>query len=368
MKLITGVQEFHGYDRRFFEKTKSCYLRTGSLSRLREKNLHRWGVGLTDELIAHVRTQAEWYYREDLRDRENHPEVDTFFRTEWRKDCESQMVQCAGQSVKELLKSLSQRREKIHIAEIPARSTPASFAVAVEMWNDPDTRDLFDRTTFHLVNNDSGSLKVAKKKMEQYMANYQVHSMLDTDFLAQSGGIDIIISVLHLHKNSSRDFVLKVHRSLIEGGVLVMADFNSTLWDHPINLCNFLGSVGAEYERDEIIAMLDPELMRPDPKVGLTREEAKANEHHLEHLREVYARIGRFKPSIVPRMHILGAYRTSQAQREELEEGGLFTCDTENAIKAEYPESKLVSPVRLISGSDIANFMLAMKLKSEEGR
>jgi hypothetical protein len=378
-QLITTLQGIQKHDEKFtgiFKKPgfRRHSLRPGSITKLKKEALLRFGIDVSqlssDDREA-LRRLAENYHKIDLDDQEQQPRIDGFVQTPWRQDRKKEMCQYAGATVKELLKS-QKRKERITIAEIPARRIPASFSVAVAMWNDDDTREDFERTTFHLVNYDASKMNHALKQMQRYMvSDIESHwKQTDTDFLKNQpdGSIDIIISLMHLHRKPFlSDYLMDLHRVLSDDGILIIGDWHSTLFDHPVNLCDFLlGTMNAQNEVDEVRRLLGSELMRPDINVKLTPEETKANETHRRYLNEVYKEIQAANLGLPPRIHIFGAYRTSIDQMEELQFCGF---DTDIAvIRRNNPESNLVdSPVKLLVDpadqklTDFAVFMIAQK-------
>lgn len=381
MKLVTTLKDIKAYDRRFWEITKNLPLRTGSLLKVRKEALHRYGIDisrLSRQEIAELRRFSENYHRIDLEDQEQQPKIDGFLQTEWRQDRKREMSQYAGQTVKELLRSLVARREHMTVAEIPARRKPASFSVAVALWNDPEVEQLLSKSAFHLVNYNNAKMHSAVREMERY----HVHDIVpnwrktDVDFLRsqKDGSLDIIITLMHLHKKAFlSEYLKELHRVLSDDGVLVIGDWHSTIFDHPVNTFDFfLNVMKAQQEADEIRKFFGPELMRPDQKVDLTREEIRANKVHLSYLREVYEGIQNANLGLPPRIHIFGAYRTSISLSEELEHCG-FDTDI-GSIRTNFPESKLVdSPVKLLvdpvdqEPTDFAVFMIAQKKRDDGG-
>jgi hypothetical protein len=381
MKLVTSKKDIIAHDKRFWKITKNLPLRTGSLLRIRKESLHRYGIDisrLSGKEVEELRKFSETYHRIDLEDQEQQPKIDGFLQTEWREDRRREMSQYTGQTVKELLKSMVLKKDHIRVAEIPARQRPACFSVAVALWNDPDVTHLLDSATFELVNFDIAKMQSAIREMERY----HVHDVnanwkkTDMEFLSsqKDGSIDIIITLMHLHKKAYlSDYLMEVRRVLSDEGVLVIGDWHSTLFDHPVNTFDFLtNTMGTHSEANEIRKLLGPELMRPDPNVGLTPEEINANKVHLAYLNEVYRTIQEANLGLPPRIHIFGSYRTSADQMEELGYCG-FETDIET-IKGNFQESNLVdSPVRLLVDpidqklTDFAVFMIAQKKKDQGG-
>lgn len=371
MKLKTGKAETLKHDERVWKisKTGRLFLRSGSLFRLRKDVLPAYGIMVTDDNRRAIRGKAEEYELLDLKDRRDNPATEDYLRTDWGRLRLEEMFHYAGRQVKELVKAIAEMKKgaNVSVVEMPARDLPASRTVAIEMWNDPDARDLFERTTFHLVDYNGSKLTHAEKLMDRYSTNYETHSgMLDTRFLSQQpdGSIDIIISLFHLHRKPFPDYLDHLHRVLSDDGVLVLGGWHSSLFDHPVNWCNFLESVGEKSASEKTRNLLGPELMTPDSHVVLDNEEVRANKEHFDYLKERYEYMrGELGPSArVPRIHVLAAYKTSKAQKQELEDHG-FTTD----IGDDFPGADLIeTPIRLINGSDFISFMLAKKKKEQE--
>jgi SAM-dependent methyltransferase len=367
MNLLTARSDLEDFNKRFYEITKDLFVRSGSLFRVREDALQRWGVGVTDENREWLKERSQFYYTKDVEDLEYHPEIKDFLDTRERRSTESTFGTFMAATVNELLKSFEEGSQ-VAIADIPCRGGDVSAAIANELWSSEDTMGFLDSTTFYLVDYNHEKLGYAKRQIGRYQVNQDTSPRLDDDFLAKKenkGKFDVIVSLLHLHHKSFSEYLDLLYDALKDDGVLLIGDWHSTLWDHPTNICRFLDSVGehrASSEIVRIISSVDPLLMQPDKKVGLTLQEQKANEDHENNIREVYEKM-RFSQLVrKPRIHMLGAHRTSEAQKKDLEASG-FTLDNDK-IKAAFPKSNLVrTPYKIKNNSDFAVFMIAKKVK-----
>jgi SAM-dependent methyltransferase len=375
MALISDIDAIMEFDRTFWEISRDLHrqerlpLRTGSLLRVSESAYERWGIMITPENREALRAASERLYLKDAEEQMTRPDMDAFIKTDTRREIEGRMANLMADLAKTFLAALGERRDKMTVCDIPARDGQLSCAIATELRYHAER--LVNMTEFHLVDRASLKLAAAQNNMRLRGAAHEVHCRDDARFIdgAQKEKFDVIVSLSHLHhKSFLADYLRRLHSMLADDGVLIIGDWHSAIWDHPLNARNLLRRIGADERKlDVLCSHFGPELMAPDRNVVLKPEEVQAIQDHFEYWQEVADNVRRSELLSSMRIHFLEAHDTSKARRTKLEEAG-FTTSQED-IRAAFPGVRLEKlPRRIMPSSDFAVVMAAVKRTAGRNR
>lgn len=365
MTLIDSPNDIEAFDEIFVRLTKDCPIRTGSISRLSPAALARWGIGVNDITRPWLAKRAEERFLKDVSDMEANPDWVQLTRSENRLWIERRMAGFMGSVVKELLKSQAETKDSLMVCDLPSREAQVSSAIASEMWGDTDETRIRDITRIFMVDANHYSIGVAKQNMKAYGMKHASFWSSDSEFfdMQEPGTFDVIVSMSFLHNKPYPEFLDQIYQLLADGGVFLVGDFHSAIWDHPCNTFNLLKRIGADGKTlDDFRALFGNELMAPDPNVRLTSAECQAINDHFKVWEDAAQAVKAHSSVIRPRLHFLGAHDTSKASAEKLEAAG-FVTDVEK-IRQAFPRSKIGDfPKQMLRDSDFAVVMMGMKQK-----
>ena len=362
MALISDIDEIMEFDGAFWKISRDLHLpiRTGSLLRVSEDAYERWGIRVTPQNRDALRAASETFYLKDAVDQMEYPDLDTVLKTTRRKEIEIRMSDLMADLARTFLTVLGQRREKLSVCDIPARDGQVSSAIASELHFSQES--LINRTQFHLVDRASARLSMAENNMRLRGASSEIYCQNDASFIAgaQDQRFDVIVSLSHLHhKSFLADYLRQLHSLLADDGVLIIGDWHSAIWDHPLHTKNLLKKIGAEGKRLDALSTHFGELMLPDRDVKLKKEECAAIQEHFGYWQDVAHNVRCSQLLSSMRIHFLEAHDTSEARKKRLDDAG-FTTDLDR-IRAAFPTTKLENLPRRMMRSDFAVVMVAVK-------
>ncbi len=373
VKLISSIDELEAFDNRLTEITKNLVIRTGSIFKVPSSAYHRWGIEITNENREWLKKKSgEFYGRDEKELIYTYPSRENLVKTPIRVYTETRMAGEIGWIVRELMHSLDDGKREFRICDVGARYGQATSAV-IPALRGPDMGDVVERTQFHLIDRNPGKLCHAEATLDMFRVNRTLITKDDEEYLAEQPEkkFDIIISLAYFHNKSFPDYLEQLHRVLADDGALVIGDWHSALWDHPINAQRLLERIGAANqffeESGKIRNILDAfnehfgELLEHDPVPGIDMDEDNAYREHMECWLEIASNLGRMSRNSIPRVYFLEANETSKARIEKLEKAG-FSVDMDQIRKA-FPKSNKLEglPRKMLRNSDFAVVMAAMK-------
>jgi len=279
MEPKRAIEDVIEFDEKMKKITDGLIIIPGSLFLLPHDIMQRWGIEVTDENRTEMMRLCEEARITEMSKGNAFPLLERFARPPMREWIEPRMARYMGDIVKELALSFDEMYEEIHICDMPSRDGLTSGSIALQM----DER-LLKKSKFHLVDTSNESLNEASENMKRRGAGGSANLMLDSLFMKQQAesSFDIIVSLSHLHHISFlHEYLLEVHRILRDGGVFVMGDRHSAMFDSPFHTADLLERMGAE---DKTIRAFRKHIglrrVEPDPHVRITEEEQNAIGNH----------------------------------------------------------------------------------------
>jgi SAM-dependent methyltransferase len=359
--LLTGMEDIKQFDSEFWECTKGLYVRTGSILRVPSSAYPKWGIRVTSENKAKLAAQAEWFRRKDYAEREDIPEVDKIEKSKHSASTRGTMAVTIGAMTKEALREAS--GPVLRVCNIAANTGEAAVALASAIHMDPTTREILERTFFHLVDYSAKKLEIAKRNLERYVPaqRIELHPQGDCQFFDDNTRtFNAVFCLGHFHKKPFLDVLAQIHRSLVDGGVLVSGDWHSSICDQPHTMYQTLRMMGVDKRRLGMFENLMGNLMKPRED-WLSDEEREAVRQHQQMWIDLVAQSGSRIAEIKgqPRFYIGGAFRTTKRTMWEIERRG-FVVSTDE-IRRIFPRMQMHSPRRMVRGADSATVMMGVK-------
>ena len=362
----SSIDDIREFDGRFCEITKGLPIRTGSISRVPSDAYFRWGIEVSSENRVALAEMSDAFRRKDYEDRRVYGPTNQYEDTPFTKSTKTNLARVIGKVVMEILKSLDDGTRSFRICDLAPGRGRASTAIATALRSDRSTEGILKRTTFNLVDYSDIFLPSARASLEVFQPEgVRAHSIKDEDFLAENGGqFDVVVSLCHFHKKPFPDVYGKVFSALREGGVLVSGDWHSSLCNHPSNVYHLFEKMRIESRRLDMFRELMGNLLDPVSCPDMTMDQLKSIDDHQVHWADVYDQIIRSPAQVVqPRIFVLGAFDTTIARQQKLEDAG-FKTDMDTISRA-FPRAKLPGlPKYLTPGSDRASVMMGFKPNS----
>jgi SAM-dependent methyltransferase len=363
-KLLTSIDDIERFDMEYWEITKGLPFRTGSILRAPSTAYPRWGIQITDENRSELSRMADWFREKDVVEREQNQELEKIEKSSQSTSIRARMAKMIGDMTKEVLRSVDEGKREIRICNLGASTGQVAVAVAAALSRDSRTAGILERATFHLVDYSGRKLDIAKKGLEMYKpGQIRQHPMRDSEFFNESSlEFDAVVCLGHLHKKPFLNVLTKIHKSLVEKGVLVSGDWHSSLCDEPSFMYRLLEMMGTEKRRLDIFRELMGSLLNPTAASGLCDEEKEAvRQHQLMWIRLITESRDRLaKMPRDPRLYIGGAFRTTKTTMREFKEHG-FEVDY-GAIRKAFPKMNTHAvPKPMIRGTDRATVMIGLR-------
>ncbi len=362
--LLTSIDDIERFDMEYWEVTKGLPFRTGSILRVPSASYRRWGIEITDENRKELSQLADWFREKDYVEREQNREIEKIEKSSHSVSIRARMAKFIGDMTKEILRSVDDGKQEIRICNLGASTGQVAVAVAAALNRDSRTSEMLERTTFHLVDYSGRKLDIAKKNLEMYRpGQIRQHAVRDNEFFNESAlEFDAVVCLGHLHKKPFLDVLSKIHKALVQKGVVVSGDWHSSLCDEPFFMYQMLEMMGTERRRLDMFRELMGSLLSPSKVAGLCDEEkAAVREHQLMWLKLINESRDRLaKMPTEPRFYIGGAFRTTKTTLREFEEHG-FDVDY-GAIRKAFPNINTHAvPKPMIRGTDRATVMIGLK-------
>ncbi len=362
VELIRDIDKLREFDDKLCQITKDLPIRSGSVFKVPSAAYHRWGIEVTLENREWLKKESVKYYGKDIDELLLDPYRENIVKTPFRAWTESRMADEIGWIVRELMRSMDDGQKEFSVCDVGARFGQTTASVVTSL-RDSDMDGVLRRTKFYLVDRSAPKLEYARRELERYGAICAAKPEHDEDYLNEQrdGRFDIIISLAHFHHKSFPDYFNEINRVLADDGVLVVGDWHSALWDHPINAAKLLERIGAGSQvLDAFREHFGRELMTPDPDPKLDADEKQALEDHMNCWIEIATNLNKLNRTARPRVYFLEAHETSKARKKKMEGAG-FVVDLDQIRKA-FPKSKLENiPRKVLRDSDFAVVMAAMK-------
>ncbi len=377
-KLISSIDELRAFDERLTEITKSLIIRPGSIFKVPGSSYHRWGIEITDENREWLKKRSEEFYDKDEHElRYIHPARESIVKTPLRAYTESRMAGEIGWIVREIMHSLDDGKREFRICDIGARYGHATSSVIAAL-NGPDMNDVVKRTKFYLIDRNQEKLRHAEMNLEMHGVPLGSRVLIahdDENYLREQHEkkFDIIISLAYFHNKSFPNYLEQLGRVLVDDGALVIGDWHSALWDHPINAFRLLEKIGAgshmfeDVSEGRVRMVLDAvkehfgNMLEHDSIPGIESSEIVAVKEHMDCILEIASSLRKLNRNSIPRVYFLEANETSRARIEKLENAG-FTVDMDQIRKAFPKSGKLEGlPRKMLRNSDFAVVMAAVK-------
>jgi len=375
--LKSSIDELEAFDNRLTQITKGMLIRPGSIFKVPSSAYHRWGID-REKNREWLKAKSEEYYDKDEHElRYVHPAKESIVKTPLRVYTESAMAGEIGWIVREIMHSLDDGKRKFNICDIGARYGHATSSVIAAL-RGPDMDDVISRSKFYLIDRNQEKLRHAETNLDMHGVPLNSRSLIahdDESYLSEQHEkkFDIIISLAYFHNKSFPDYIKQLERVLVDDGALVIGDWHSALWDHPINAKNFLEKMGAGNQlfddNGRVRVVLDAvnelfgELLEHHSVPGIDQDELVALDQHMKCLMEIASNLRKMDRNSIPRVYFLEANETSKARIHKLEEAG-FTVDMDQIRKA-FPKSDKLEglPRKMLRNSDFAVVMAAIKQK-----
>ncbi|NYZ77451.1 class I SAM-dependent methyltransferase [Candidatus Micrarchaeota archaeon] len=370
-KLDEAKRKLEEFNDKFCEITKDLSIRTGSIFKVPSMAYFRWGIEITEENRNWLKENSGVFYGKDSDDEKKliyYPAMESIVKTPLRTFTETRMANEIGWIVHEVMHSLDDGEREFRICDVGAQFGQATSAVVAELRENPSAENIVNRCNFYLIDRLWKKLGHAERSLNMQKINTSHISLIGADdesYLRTQPDkfFDIIISLAYFHNKSFPDYLDQIYRVLADDGVLVIADWHSALWDHPINTYRLLEKIGAEVKVLRAFeAHVGYNLMKPDSCPGITLEEVRAVSEHINYWIEIASNLNKMERKSRPRVHFLEAHDTSKARIQKLEDAG-FSVNMDDIRKA-FPKSKLEGlPKKLLRDSDFAVVMAAVKGK-----
>jgi SAM-dependent methyltransferase len=366
--VFTDFDSINEFDRETWEVTKELPIRTGSILRVPSSAYHRFRIGITDENREQLKEKADEYRQKDYDEREKDRNIGKAEKTEFSVSMRNSMIRAMVRFAKEIITAEDDGQREFRIVDLTTGLGHTVTSIASALFAGEETRSILERTSFYLVDYSKSKLGRVEEALNRFdPAKVETFDGRDEDFLSTtSARFDIVLSLCHFHKKPFLEDVLaSVHKVLSKKGVLVSGDWHSSLCNHPIYVLQLLEMMGLETHRIKLFKGFFKEFLDRSSNPDIMIEEIKAVSEHQEYWADIHHRlVSHSQMSMRERHFALGAFDTTRNRVELMEKSNLIT-DPEK-IRRAFPKTKIPlssTPMRMISGTDRASVIMAMRGK-----
>lgn len=364
VETFTDFNDICEFDKNTWEVLKDLPIRTGSLLRVPSEYYEYWRIRITEENRQQLIDEHNRFREQDYQERERDTDISGREKTSLSISMRDSMTRFMAVITKELMQASDDGKREFNILDLATGAGQTVSAIASALWIDLTTRELLERTSFHLVDYSGRKLDRAEEELRSYGPNrIEVYKKRDDIFLdITPERFDIVLSLCHFHKKPFlQDTLERVYKVLAKKGVLISGDWHSTLCNHPIYILQLLERMGIDAWRVNLFRDLFNEFLDPTSYPNMSYEEIRAVADHQDYWAELSYDI--YADGVMPmksRHYVLGAFDTTKKRVEKLEHVGLVTDP--DTIRKAFKNARLPNnPQKMICGSDRASVIMAMK-------
>ncbi len=163
----------------------------------------------------------------------------------------------AGKAV-DIIEGHMRTQRPYRILDIGAGDGATSLAVLNAMKAVGTDKKVLSTLCFDLLDVSEDALSEAKKKVEQRAAVGGTFATTLQNYLEMvpDGFYDMAISTAVLHHMTFPDYLAQLNRKLAPDGVMIVGDWHTTIWSHPVFMVPIMNALGANYGRVRGFEML----------------------------------------------------------------------------------------------------------------
>lgn len=375
MELVKTIPELENLDKALTEICADLGYFPGSLFRIAWQYLANWGVGVTEENRPWIENRSnQSYYEEWLRSTDE--SIDAIKEATKKAGLEKgnpDLNSGVGRLALDILLSMDDSERDFRICDIGAGEGETTKAMLDFMTLSEDGLKLAKRCHFTLLDPSRENLYKADRMVDSHIINkdntirYRTirdnHTFLEE---LKDKTYDMIISNAVFHHMSFPTYLYQIEESLAEDGVVVIGDWYTTIWKHPVFVAEILKKLGIS----------DENLYRFEYGFGIGKGDAHLIERELEphqveanrQMIDYEVAIGREFQGVAPvqRLFFLEAHESLEDRLHNIKETDLVTDIAELKEKHKGFVKIDASVRRLYPNSDIAAVIAAAKIPGKK--
>jgi len=372
MKVKKEIDELRDIDEFLADLFKGLPMAPGSLYRIASQYLVNWNVEVDGGNREFIKNAAEKTYKEDWR--ESGGEIN---------DAISKAIMIAGLGTgdKNLNRSLAEMavgalmtlheldgRRKLRVLDSGAGKGPTTDAILNEITRYEERKVLRDFCEFYLLEPSLPRVNEASERLSRHPLDVRCHFLAtsheDIVPIFRSGKFDLIVSSGVYHHMPFPDYLDDLYEILADDGVLIIADWFTTIWEQPSRIIPVLDSFGLDHDRIEIFRGffdIPYETAAIDKK--LSPEQYEANKAMARYLTALGDELSGGKESS---LYFFEAHESLPERIEKMKKAG-FELDTSTLSEKYKAFVRIPNNIKkLYPDSDIACVMAAGKGKKSE--
>ena len=344
----------------------------GSIFRIASQYLPNWGIKVTPENAPFIEARADANNYEEWKrgNKASNTAIERATQNAQLPYGNTDLNYDVGILSAELMMRLAETRDTIRILDLGAGTGDTTTTVLMFLEMLEGCGDALRKSHFYLLEPSIDRLGDAKKAIE----DHSINSIGPVDFtlVASSqrahfpfiapGTFDLVYSSAVFHHLTSTAFLKELNGIMAQDGVLVLGDWYTAIWEHPVFVADLVQRLGMETESlREFLALFDIS------KKGMRDIEGALEPHHKlsnKMMMDFEMAIAKEFQLIPPqsRLFFLEGHETLQDRMVRLAQNGFETDLDELRDKHRAFASHKQNIQNLFPGSDFATAVAAAKI------
>ncbi len=374
MKLVSSIADLESMDNFLNDLTKKFITPLGSVFRVACQALKNWGIEVTEENKDWIKERSTQSYKEEWENnaKEVHDAISNAIVAVGLGEGNKQLNRKLAETVRDILKSWASEdsEREFVICDVGAGTGNTTIAIHQRLAEDSETASLVKRVRYYLIEPSFEATNEANKKLKAFkLGRQQVITAFDDEHypFVREKRFDVVVSNAVFHHKSFPDYLLEIHRLLVDDGVLVFGDWYSRTWYQPHTVVSLIkdldekdgGKIAMDFMDFFDLSFKEVE----DFTKSFDEGERKAHESVITYkkvlakeLKELNERLGKTEKDAL-KQYILEAYEPLSDRLEKLSAHG-FEVDLiklkethkgfkslDKNIKQQYPGTNLACVV-----------------------
>lgn len=380
LRLISE-NEFEEKDQMLQDITRGLMMESGSLARMCVEDIEFWLRGkLDDKARERVKESSETSYSQDYSDERVYHTVERAIENA-NLEGNSALNNIAAMHVVEKLIAMNrirpfeevfkEKKKPVRIADVGAGKGATTLAVWNRIRMNEEARKLIPFCKFYLIDPSDEVVDHARREAKSHglglkkTKNYKIEEDTFRNVFGEKEDafFDMVYSTAVCHHFSDESYLLLMHQKLADEGILIMADWFTSVWGHPAYVEPILSEFGASTHKinrfHSIFNVGNANYQ--DLLDKLPDEDRRANEEMLNFV----IALGREMDKLDRRLRIpfLEAHEPMERRVEKMGNNRLVTDLKELQAKHTAFVNQQQNIVRVFPSTTIAQIILAANVK-----
>ena len=293
MELKSAIGDLRKIDETLHLICEGLSVAPGSIFRIASQYLVNWGILITDENREWIEEQSNRSYREEWRGGSGESNEAIAHAIEkanliYGNDYLNTVV---AEMTVEILDGMShgKDRKKLIICDMGA-GTGGTTGAVLDMMELKKKRKLSRLCHFYLVEPSLERLREANERLKRHSLQVDYELVCSSQevhlSMIRDSRFDMMVSTAVFHHMSFPTYLQQIREKMADGGVMVVGDWFTTMWQHPAQLVPILRALGATEPKQKLFEtyfnVRREDIQRLER--ALTPQQREANRYMLKYV------------------------------------------------------------------------------------